>query len=144
MCINKSNNDVVNQKASHPRLWRGAAGGCKERKNMAVRLVVYLVLGLCIRFPVLCLAQIQPADTIVIKNHQFNPSQLTIPAGQKIQITVENLDPTAEEFESFDLDREQVVEGNNKIIVFIGPLKPGTYGYWADYHQDSKGVIVAQ
>ena len=80
----------------------------------------------------------------MIKNHQFNPPQLTIPANQKIQITVDNQDPTAEEFESFDLGREQVVEGNKRIIVFIGPLKPGTYKYWADYHQDSKGAILAK
>jgi len=117
---------------------------------MIVRLIVYLVLGFCVWLPVLSLAQTQPANPaqasniIVIKGHQFIPPQLTIPAGQKIQITVDNQDPTAEEFESFDLDREQVVEGNKKITVFIGPLKPGTYKYWADFHQDSKGVIVAQ
>ena len=110
---------------------------------MAVRLVVYLVLGACIWLPVLSLAQTQP-NTIVIKDHQFDPAQLIIPAGQKLQITVDNQDPSAEEFESFDLDREQVVDGNKKIIVYIGPLKPGTYKYWADYHQSSKGVIVAQ
>ncbi len=112
---------------------------------MVVRLIVYLVLGVCIWLPVLCLAQTQPANTIVIKDHQFIPPQLTIPADQKIQITVENQDPTAEEFESFDLNREQVIEGNKKIIVFIGPLKSGKYNYWGDYHQDTtKGVIIAQ
>ncbi len=117
---------------------------------MAVRLVVYLVLGVCVWLPKLCLAQTQLANstqalnTIVIKNHQFLPPQLTIPANQKVRITVDNQDPTAEEFESFDLDREQVVEGNKKIIVYLGPLKSGTYKYWADYHKDSKGVIVAQ
>ena len=111
---------------------------------MAVRLFVYLALGFCIWMPVLSLAQTQPANTIVIKNHQFIPPELNVPAGQKLQITVDNQDPTAEEFESFDLDREQVVEGNKKIIVFIGPLTPGKYNYWADYHQASKGVIIAQ
>jgi plastocyanin len=111
-----------------------------EGMSMVFRLVVCLVLSLCLWSPVLSLAD----NTIVIKNHQFNPPLLTIPAGKKAQITVENQDSTAEEFESFDLDREQVVEGNKKIIVFIGTLKPGTYKYWDDYHQDSKGVIVAQ
>ena len=112
---------------------------------MVVRLAVYLILGICIWLPVLSLAQTQVPSTLVIKNHQFIPPQLTVSAGQKIQITVDNQDPTAEEFESFDLDREQVVEGNKKIFVFIGPLKPGIYKYWGDYHQDStKGVIVAQ
>ena len=109
---------------------------------MVIRLVVYLVLGFCVWLPVLSLAQ---GTTIVIKNHQFDPLKLTVPAGQKLQITIDNQDPTAEEFESFDLDREQVVEGGKQIIVYIGPLKPGTYKYWGDFHQDTtKGVIVAQ
>jgi len=113
---------------------------------MVVRLIACLVLGVCAS-PVLCLAQTQSAqapNTIVIKNHQFIPAQLTVPANQKVQITVDNQDPTAEEFESFDLDREQVVEGNKKLIVFIGPLAPGKYNYWADYHKSSTGVIIAQ
>ena len=116
---------------------------------MIVRLVVYLALGVCFWIPVLCLAQTQSADTpaantIVIKNHQFNPPQLTVAASQKIQVTVINQDATPEEFESFDLDREQVVEGGKQIIVYLDPLKPGTYGYWADFHKDSKGTIVAK
>jgi hypothetical protein len=111
---------------------------------MIVRLMGFLILGACFWMPVLCLAQTPPVNTIIIKNHQFIPDKLIIPAGKKIQITVDNQDPTDEEFESFDLDREQVVEGNKKIIVYIGPLKPGSYGYWADYHKESKGVIIAQ
>jgi hypothetical protein len=122
----------------------------KRRKGVVVRLVVYLILGVCLWIPVLCLAQaqqvnsIQTPNTIVIKNHQFDPYQLNVPAGRKLQIMVDNQDPTAEEFESFDLDREQVVESNKKSIVYIGPLRSGTYKYWADYHQNSKGIIVAQ
>ena len=117
---------------------------------MIIRLIVHIALGLYFLVPVLSWAQGQSSNanaevnTIFIKDHQFNPPQLTIPANKKVQITVVNQDPTPEEFESFDLDREQVVEGNKKIIVFIGTLKPGTYKYWDDYHQDSKGVIVAQ
>ncbi len=112
---------------------------------MLVRSIVYLVLGVCIWLPVLCLAQTLAPNTIVIKDHQFIPPQLTVPAGQKIRIIVDNQDPAAEEFESFDLDREQVVEGGKQITVFLGPLKPGTYKYWGDFHQDiAKGIIVAQ
>ncbi|MDE2027861.1 MAG: cupredoxin domain-containing protein [Candidatus Omnitrophica bacterium] len=114
---------------------------------MYKRLIFCLIGGLSLALP--CLAQDQPLapiapNTIVIKNHQFIPPQLTVPAGKKLEITIDNQDPTAEEFESFDLDREQVVRGHKQITVYIGPLKPGKYGYWADYHQDSKGIIVAQ
>jgi plastocyanin len=118
---------------------------------MLVRLIVYLFLGVCVWLPVLALAQTQAtsasqaANTIVIKNHQFDPQELIVAAGQKIQITVDNQDSTREEFESFDLDREQIVGGNKQITVFIGPLKHGTYKYWGDFHQDTtKGTIVAQ
>ncbi len=111
---------------------------------MIIRLIVYLVIGICICLPVLSLAQTQSSNTIVIKDHKFIPSQLTIPAGQKVKVTIDNQDSTAEEFESFDLDREEVVEGHQQIVIFIGPLKAGTYNYWADYHKDSTGVIVVQ
>ena len=119
---------------------------------MLIRLVVYLILGVWVWLPILCLAQAQtdnaskiPPNTIVIKDHQFDPLQLTVPAGQKIKLTVENHDPTVEEFESFDLNREKIVSGNKKIIVFIGPLKQGAYKYFGDFHQKTaQGVIVAQ
>ena len=112
---------------------------------MVVRLIVYLVLGAYFWVPVLCWAVPQEPYTIVIKDHLFSPSPLTIPAGQKIKLNVENHDPTVEEFESFDLNREKIVSGNKKIIVFIGPLKQGTYKYFGDFHQKTaQGIIVAQ
>ena len=81
--------------------------------------------------------------TIVIKDHKFTPEELTIPANEKVKLFVENHDATAEEFESYDLNREKIVIGNGKIILFIGPLKPGTYKYFGDFHQDTaQGTIV--
>ena len=110
-----------------------------------LRLMVYLVLGICAWVPVLCWAATQEPYTLVIKDHLFSPSPLTIPAGQKIKLTVDNQDPTAEEFESFELNREKVVSGNKKIIVFIGPLKKGIYKYFGDFHQKTaQGIIFAQ
>ena len=82
---------------------------------------------------------------ITIKNHIFLPAELAIPANKKIKLIIENQDPTPEEFESFDLNREKVVSGNGKITVFIGPLKPGRYKYFGDFHQGTAhGVILAQ
>ena len=83
--------------------------------------------------------------SITIKDHQFAPAELTIPANTKIKIVVENQDATVEEFESYDLNREKVVSGNGKIILFIGPLKPGTYKYFGEFHSETaQGVIIAQ
>ncbi len=112
---------------------------------MKIRPAIFLVLCICSVSPVYCQAESQETYTIVIKDHLFSPASLTIPAGWKIRLTVENQDPTVEEFESFDLNREKIVQGNRKIIVFIGPLKQGTYKYFGDFHQKTaQGIIVAQ
>ena len=88
----------------------------------------------------------QETDFLVtIKDHKFSPAEIVVPSDQKIKLVVENQDPTQEEFESYDLDREEVVEGNGKITVFIGPLKPGRYEYFGDFNQDTaQGTIIAQ
>ena len=82
---------------------------------------------------------------VSIKDHQFSPAELKIPANSKVKIIVENQDQTAEEFESYDLNREKVVTGNGKITIFIGPLKSGTYKYFGEFHKDSaQGVIIVE
>ena len=63
---------------------------------------------------------------ITIKDHQFSPNELVIPANQKIKIIIENQDSTPEEFESYELNREKVIVGHSQINLFIGPLKPDT------------------
>ncbi len=110
-----------------------------------IRSVVCLVLGAYFWLAVLSLAAAQETYTIAIKDHKFEPAQLIIPAGRKVQITVNNQDPTAEEFESYELNREKVVLGGKQIIVYLQPIKPGSYKYFGDFHRKTaQGVIVAQ
>ena len=86
-----------------------------------------------------------PDFTLVIKNHQFEPAELTVPAGQKIKLIVQNQDATPEEFESYPLNREKVIAGQRKGSIYIGPLKPGRYPFFGEFHADSaKGVIIAK
>ena len=83
--------------------------------------------------------------TLVIKDHRFTPAELKVPAGRKIKLTVINSDASAEEFESYELNREKVVAGNGRIIVFVGPLRPGTYPYFGEFHMDTaKGKLIAE
>ncbi len=82
---------------------------------------------------------------IQIKDHKFIPAELVVPANKKIKLRIENLDRTPEEFESYDLNREKIVSGGRKIIVFIGPLKPGTYKYFGEFNpKTAQGVIIAR
>ena len=50
--------------------------------------------------------------TLAIRDHKFEPAELTVPAGVKIKLSIENHDATPEEFESHELNREKVVVGN--------------------------------
>ena len=83
--------------------------------------------------------------SIIIKDHKFDPAELTVPANVKVKVVVKNQDATAEEFESYDLNREKVVSGHSTITLYIGPLKPGTYKYFGEFHSGTaQGVIVAK
>jgi len=82
---------------------------------------------------------------VVIKDHKFVPAEITVPAGKKIKLIVENQDATAEEFESYELNREKVVPGKGQIAIFVGPLSPGRYPFFGDFHKDTaKGVLIVQ
>ena len=83
--------------------------------------------------------------SMTIKNHTFEPSVLKVPANQRIKLTVQNLDPTPEEFESHALNREKVIPGGAKAVIYLGPLKPGRYGFMGEFNPTTaKGVVVAE
>ena len=91
------------------------------------------------------LASDTPTFEIVIKDHKFTPATLDIPANKKVKLIVKNQDPTPEEFESYELNREKVIPGNSQAIIFIGPLDPGTYPFFGEFNQaTAQGKIVAK
>ena len=82
---------------------------------------------------------------LTIKDHRFIPSEVKVPAGQKIKLIVDNQDATPEEFESHELNREKVIVGNSKATIFIGPLKPGRYPFVGEFNEaTAKGVVIAE
>ncbi len=86
-----------------------------------------------------------PEFHLVIKDHKFDPAEITVPAGQKVKLIIENQDSTAEEFESKSLGREKVIAGKGSGSVFIGPLQPGHYPFVGEYNEKTaKGVVIAK
>jgi len=82
---------------------------------------------------------------LVIQDHRFQPDTLVVPAGKKIRLSIENRDPTAEEFESHALNREKLIPANGKATVYIGPLDAGTYPFVGEFHEaTAKGTVVAR
>ena len=82
---------------------------------------------------------------LTLENYVFTPSELKIPANTKVKLIILNKDDVAEEFDSFDLNREKFLFPKRKSTIFIGPLKPGNYEYFGEYHPNSaRGVIIVE
>jgi plastocyanin len=85
-----------------------------------------------------------PSFSILLKNNQFVPSEVQIPAGVKVKLIVRNENPTTSEFESTQFHREKVVTPGQEIIVFVGPLDPGSYEFFDDFHPETRGHLVVK
>lgn len=75
-----------------------------------------------------------PVIEIEIREHLFYPPEVVIPADTKVKLLVKNLDPTPEEFESYELNREKVISGNSQAVIFIGPLPAGEYPFFGEFY----------
>ncbi len=86
----------------------------------------------------LCWAIFVEAATLVvnieIKAHLFYPAEVIVPANTKVKLLIHNMDSSPEEFESYELNREKVILGNSKAVVFIGPLAPGEYPFFGEFN----------
>jgi hypothetical protein len=106
-----------------------------------MRLIVLVCLCL---FAVVAQAEVKEYK-LVIRDHHFVPAELVIPANTKVKISVVNDDVTPEEFESHELNREKIVTGKSSISVYIGPLKPGRYPFFGEFHMDTaQGAVIAK
>ncbi len=113
---------------------------CRMTKTM--RLVV-AVLGVPLVAGFGAATQAATPDAhLQIRNQAFQPDTLTIPAGKTVKIIVRNQDALPAEFESSDLGREKVVPGGSEVPVWVGPLSPGTYKFYNDFHPQSTGTLV--
>jgi len=82
---------------------------------------------------------------IRIQDHLFLPDELVIPAGTKVKLLIHNMDNTPEEFESYELNREKVIMGSSKVVIYIGPLLPGAYPFFGEFNpQTAQGKILVE
>ncbi|WP_442871911.1 cupredoxin domain-containing protein [Colwellia sp. 12G3] len=81
--------------------------------------------------------------SVTLKDHLFYPAEISIPANKKVKLVIDNQDDSIEEFDSFSLNREKVLFPKQKSTIYIGPLSPGRYDFFGEYHPNSaRGVII--
>jgi plastocyanin len=103
---------------------------------------ITLTLALTVAQPVVAESE---DYVLVIKDHRFEPSELILPVGERIKLTIHNQDATAEEFESRDLRREKIIAGNSTASVWIGPLPAGEYNFFGEFHEETaQGKLIAK
>ena len=82
---------------------------------------------------------------ISIKDHKFSQNLITVKANEKFKLTIQNEDASSEEFESKTMAIEKFMGPKKSITVILGPLKPGTYEFYGEFHQSTaKGQVVAK
>ncbi len=78
-----------------------------------------------------------------IKDHAFDPAELTVPAGKRLVLVVHNADDTPAEFESRELGAEKVISAGREATIRVGPLAAGRYLFADEFHQDrAHGALI--
>lgn len=115
-------------------------------KRAPISFLVRLLTALTLSIALLTMASAATAEfELIIKDHLFFPSVLEVPAGIKIRLRIINQDPTPEEFESYELNREKVIAANRETVIFIGPLQPGEYPFFGEFYpRTAQGKVVAK
>ncbi|HEY8568500.1 cupredoxin domain-containing protein [Microbulbifer sp.] len=109
-------------------------------RNLAVAFIAALALA-----SALPVNAAYPELQLEIRDHLFYPSVLKVPANTKIKLIVVNRDATPEEFESYELNREKVIMGGQKAVIFIGPLAPGEYPFFGEFNpKTAQGKVIAE
>ena len=88
----------------------------------------------------------QPLE-ITFKNGVVTPSELHVPAGTVLEITVINDGDRVAEFDSKSLHVERVLGPHTRAVITLRNLAPGTYAFSEEFSGDqdtARGVIIAE
>lgn len=116
-------------------------------RGRAARIAASIAM-LALLIPLLAVSQAWGQGLVIrltIKDHKFEPATIEAPAGKRFTLIVKNADSTPEEFESHDLKREKVIPGGAEATLRMGPLQPGTYGFYGEFHEDTaQGKLIVK
>lgn len=86
-----------------------------------------------------------PIIEVEIRDHLFYPAEIEIAADTKVKLVFVNQDSTAEEIESYELNREKVIPGKSQSVIFIGPLGVGVYPFFGEFFsKTAQGKVIVK
>ena len=81
---------------------------------------------------------------LAVGDQGFSPAEVEAPAGVRVRFEVTNRAASAVEFESFDLNRERVIQPGQTVNVYVSGLLPGRYEFFDDFRQERRGTLVVK
>ncbi len=93
------------------------------------------------------MGQDAPPLEITFTNGVVTPSELHVPAGVVLEITVINDGDRVAEFDSKSLHVERVLGPHTRAVITLRNLAPGSYAFAEEFSGDidtAKGVIIAE
>ena len=89
-------------------------------------------------------AQADENYAVTLRDGKFSPAIVNVKAGVKFTLSITNATAKSAEFESYELNREKIVEAGKTITVYLGPLEAGSYPFFDDFNQAASGKIIAK
>jgi hypothetical protein len=117
---------------------------CKPRRGS--RGLLPALCALWITAPGVTAAAGDPPEyELTVRDARFAPETIEVPAGTKFRLVIRNHGPGATEFEMKSPPKERIVAPGTQAVLLFAPLKPGTYPFVDEFHEDTgKGRIVAR
>jgi len=84
------------------------------------------------------------AIALAVEEAGFAPSEIEAPSGARVRLEVTNRTAAAIEFESFELNRERVIQPGQTAAVYVSGLGPGRYEFFDDFHQQRRGALLVR
>jgi hypothetical protein len=105
------------------------------------RLIAVILVGFTLASAA---AAEDPGVALGVGDSGFSPAEVKVPARSRVRLEVTNRSTAAIEFESFELNRERVVQPGQTVSVYVSGLEPGRYEFFDDFHQERRGVLVVE
>jgi len=109
----------------------------RHTRLLRLTIAMVIVFGTALLVTAPAFAEDPQEVVFTFKDHKIIPNKLKLPSGKKFRFIIKNEDASAEEFESLRLNREKVVPAGGQIVLLVGPLSPGVYDYFGDFHSET-------